>query len=195
MTTFTGFKFTAESPVLPVPLEDARLQLRLDDLAHDDAYVESLVYAQCSWVEQQFGVALLTKTVEEYHTSFPKKATDALWLRVSPVQSVTSVKYVGSDGAEQTWGANEYASAIVGKRTMIVPLPAYGWPTGLSVRPDAVKVTYSAGFGSAPANVPHYVRLGILARVGRAYTNREDPVTNSAGYSDQLLSPLWNYSV
>lgn len=195
MTTYTGYKVTTESAKLAVPLEDARLQLRLDDLAHDDAYVEALIYAQVSYVENQYACALLSKTIEEYHSAFPMLSSDGLWLKIAPFQSVTSIKYINSAGTEITWSISEYEAKIYKNGAFIVPKVAYSWPTDLSERPDAVKITYEAGYGATPASIPAFVKLGILARVGRAYTQREDPLTNGTSYSDVILHPLYRFNV
>lgn len=193
--TYTGYKITTESAKLPVTMEDARMQLRLDDLAQDDAYVEALIYAQCSYVETQYSAALLSKTIEEYHSSFPCMATESLWLRVAPFQSVTSVKYLDSTATEQTWNSAEYATKVFKSGAFIIPKPDYVWPTDLAIRPDAVKITYEAGYGATPASIPQWIKLGILARIGRAYTQREDPKTDSMSYSDTLLHPLYRFSL
>jgi uncharacterized phiE125 gp8 family phage protein len=195
INTYTGYKVTTESAKLPVPLEDARQQLRMDELAHDDAYVEGLIYAQCSYVENQYACALLSKTIEEYHSEFPVFISDPLWLRIAPFQSITSVKYVDSDGAEQEWSSSEYDTKIMKSGAFIIPKPAFSWPTDLADRPDAVKVTYEAGYGSTPASIPRFVTLGILSRVGRAYTQREDPLNNGTSYSDAILHPLYRFNV
>ena len=195
MNSYTGYKVTTESEKLAVPLEDARLQLRLDDLAHDDAYVEALIYAQVSYVEAQYACALLSKTIEEYHSEFPALSSDALWLRIAPFQSITSVKYIDSDGAEQTWTSSEYDTKIYKSGAFVIPKPDYVWPSDLATRPDAVKITYEAGYGATPATIPHFVKLGILARVGRAYTQREDPLSSGTSYSDVLLHPLYGFNV
>ena len=195
MDSYTGHKVTTESAKMPVSLEDARLQLRLDDLAHDDSYVEMLVYAQCSYVENQYQVALLSKTIEEYHCAFPTLSDSPLWLRIAPFQSVTSVKYIDSTGTEQTWSSGEYDAKIFKSGAFVVPKPTYSWPSDMAMRPDAVKVTYEAGYGATPATIPQFVKLGILSRVGRAYTQREDPTTNNTSYSDVFLHPLYRFNV
>lgn len=195
MNTYTGYKVTAESAKLAVPLEDARLQLRLDDLAHDDAYVEALIYAQVSYIENQYTCALLSKTIEEYHSDFPDIGSTPLWLRVAPFQSITSIKYINDVGTETTWSSAEYEAKIYKSGAFVVAKVGYNYPTDLATRPDAVKITYEAGYGATPASIPSFVRLGVLARVGRAYTQREDPLSSGTSYSDVLLHPLYRFSV
>lgn len=195
MNTYTGYKVVTESVKLAVPLEDARQQLRMDDLAHDDAYVEGLIYAQCSYVENQYACALLTKTIEEYHSAFPMFPDEPLWLRIAPFQSITSVKYIDTTGTEQTWSTSEYDTKVMKSGAFVIPKQTYQWPTSLAMRPDAVKVTYEAGYGATPSSIPRFVMLGILSRVGRAYTQREDPLNSGTSYSDVILHPLYRFSV
>lgn len=190
---YTSHKITAESSNVPVSLEDARIHLRMDDLTHDDLYIESLIYAVCGWVERTYSLALLTKTVEEYHSKFPDFSTSEIWLNVGPLQSVTSVKYIDSSGTEQTWGSSEYAAKVLRHTGFIIPKPDYSWPTDVAVRPDAVKITYTTGFGTGPDSVPHYIKLGVLAMVGRFYTNREDPANVKTALSDALFLPFYRF--
>jgi len=190
---YTGHTFTAESSELAVRLEDVRMHLRLDDLRQEDSYIIDLIKAQTMLVENWFSVALLNKTVVEYNSRFPKKCTDELWLGFAPVTSVTSVAYYDCDGNSQTWSSSEYTTRTTKSGTFIIPKPDYEYPTDLAIRPDAVVITYEAGFGAGASSVPLNVRLGITARVGRAYTNREDSKEQGISMSDVLLNTLKRY--
>jgi hypothetical protein len=66
----------------------------------------------------------------------------------------------------------------------------YSYPSDVQIRPDAVTITYTAGYGTSSINIPDTVRLGILSRIGRAYTNREDSKETEFSMSDVLLQPL-----
>ena len=53
---YTGYTVNAEtiSEELPVAIEDARAQLRMDDLRHDDEYLMLLIRAQCDLIERSY---------------------------------------------------------------------------------------------------------------------------------------------
>lgn len=191
---YTGHKFTAQSSELAVKLEDARAQLRMDDLRHDDTYIIGLIKSQVALIERVYSVAFLTKTVEEYQSGFPVSSSLPMYLAIAPVSAITSIKYVDSTGNEQTWSNSEYESRITPTETYVIPKVNYCYPSDLMIRPDAIRIVYTAGFGSVPSSVPDDYRLGILDRIGRAYTNREDSPESAYSMSDVLLQPLkrWN---
>ena len=190
---YTGYVVSAEtiSEELPVAIEDARAQLRMDDLRHDDEYLMMLIRGQCDLIERSYQCSLLNKTVTELHRQFPLSSTvpmviAGLW----PIGSITSVQYYDSANTLQTWASSEYTTNISSGCVTIIPKPNYTYPSDMAVRPDAVQITYVAGYGTSPANIPDSVRLGLLSRIGRAYTNREDSPEQVFSMSDVLLQPL-----
>lgn len=188
---YTGHTITAESAELPVSLEAVRMQLRMDDLRHDDEYLIMQIKAQCALIEKQYQCALLTKTVVEHHSRFPQYSTNTLFVSgIGPVNSITSIQYYNSAGTLQTWASTEWNFTASSGGANITLKPDYSWPTNLANRPDAVIVTYSAGYGTGPSALPPNITAGILSRIARAYTNREDSREEGMSMSDVLLQPL-----
>ena len=192
MDTYTGHT-TTKSLVLPIPFEDARRQLRLDDLAQDDDHVRMVSAALCDDIERTFSIAMLTQTVVETHSAFPVKSNLPLWVAVRPGISVTSVAYIDSDGASQTFSASNYEVTTTSRGMFVIPKVTSEWPSDLSVRPDAVTITYQAGYGTAPTNVPLAMRLAVLNRLGRFDADREDGVQEKVTASDVLLHPFYQF--
>lgn len=90
-----------------------------------------------------------------------------------PVQSITSVKYLDADGVEQTLDASYYDLRHDGLSSFVQRDRSLLWPT-IKADPEAVRVTFVAGFGSA-SNVPAPLRQAILLSVGTLYSQtRED---------------------
>ena len=188
---YTGHTISAESAELPVSLEAVRMQLRMDDLRHDDEYLIIQIKAQCALIEKQYQAALLTKTVVEHHSQFPDYTTDTLFVAgIGPVNSITSIQYYDDSNTLQTLSSSQYNFSVSSGGANITLKPDYYWPRLLAVRPDAVIITYSAGYGSGPSSLPPNVTAGILARIARAYTNREDSREEGMSMSDVLLGPL-----
>ena len=188
---YTGHVITASSLELPIAIEDARAQLRMDDLRHDDEYLMLLIKAQCDLVERTYQAALLTKTVIEYHKQLPTNELRPMIVSgIGPVQSVTSVQYYNTDGVLTTWASSEYDVRITSGGATIQPKADYTYPSDFAIRTDSVVITYTAGYGDTAASIPPTVRLGILSRIGRAYTNREDSAEQVMSMSDVLLQPL-----
>jgi uncharacterized phiE125 gp8 family phage protein len=93
-------------------------------------------------------------------------------LPLGPVQSVTTVKYYNSANSQATLSTANYAlyTDALG--------PYVGWLYGYSVpslyaRADAIEVTFIAGYGDEPKDVPAPIRHAILMIVGHLYENRE----------------------
>ena len=190
---YTGYTVNAEtiSEELPVAIEDARSQLRMDDLRHDDEYLMLLIRAQCDLIERSYQVSLLNKGVSEYHKQFPYDSLRPMTLAgLVPVQSVSAIEYYNSSGTLTTWASNQYDVKVTSGGATVMPKSGCSYPSDVQIRPDAVTITYTAGYGTSSINIPDTVRLGILSRIGRAYTNREDSKETEFSMSDVLLQPL-----
>lgn len=175
------------APVLePVSLNEAKQHIRVtaDD---EDTLINQLIISARQRAEVYMKRAILTQTLEIYSDAFESYID----LPFSPVQSVVSIKYIDTDGGEQTLDAAEYS--LSNKRTPAVVVEAYGktWPTTRD-QLDAVTVQYVAGWLN-PASVPGPIKSAILLMVGDMYRNRED-VSPEENYqlpnsADNLLYP------
>jgi uncharacterized phiE125 gp8 family phage protein len=146
----------------PVTLAEMRTQLGItdaSDTASDTTITRRIIEAR-QWVEAHIRRALITQTLEIRLDDFP----EYIKLPYPPIVSITSVKYIDTDGVEQTLGSSNY----VLDDYPLVPFirEAYGiaWP---SVRdePNAVRVRYVAGYGNA-SDVPATIREAIMLLVG-----------------------------
>jgi uncharacterized phiE125 gp8 family phage protein len=88
------------------------------------------------------------------------------------VDSVTSVKYLDSDGTEQTLAATVYELAFRHGIGQIRLKYNQVYPTTYG-HEDAVYVTYKAGYGTAPSDVPMKIRMGLVQLIAHWYRNRE----------------------
>lgn len=180
--------------------EHLRLPLSGSPPAPDD---EALVLAYRDAVEAHLdgadgvlGRALVTQTWEMTMRHFPlgcDRIHGDLRIRLSlpPLQSVASITYVDADGATQTLDASKY-TVVTGERGAIVPAYGETWPTTRDV-PEAVTVTFVAGYGDAADDVPGAIRAAGLIMVADLYDARTDIVTgttvNRTEAVDRLLNP------
>lgn len=193
-TTYHAYQVTASSSELQVTLDMARMHLRNEDLKYDDQYVEFIIRSAAANIEKQYGLALLTQTIAQYHSCFPCASDAPLLLRIAPLISVTSIQYVDSAGDTQTWSAAEYASGRYDNTAFIVPKVGYSWPSDLSDSPNAVTVTYQAGFGAKASSVPADIRSALLLMIGSLYENREDAPSTLPMASQNILLPYYRFS-
>ena len=193
--TYTAHQITATSAELPVTLEIARMHLRNEDLRVDDSLVRGLIRSSERSIEQQYGLALLEQTVVQTHNAFPASSDTPMLLRIAPLLSVTTIVYIDAAGATQTWSAAEYISGKFNNTAFVIPKSGFSWPTGLASLPNAVTITYEAGFGASAEAVPDQIRQAMLLNIGWLYENREDPTSTMARASENLLRPYYRFSV
>jgi uncharacterized phiE125 gp8 family phage protein len=151
---------------LPVPIEDARRQLRLepDDDSRDEE-INGFVADAAGWVEDYTGHLLTAREVTEQFTGF--RPVD---LKAWPIaaDAVPGVAYLGSDGAEI---AITGARIDVSRRPARV-LPGTGifWPFRDSMQ--AFTVTIMAGYAD-PENIPRNLKRAMLILISAYDSDRE----------------------
>jgi uncharacterized phiE125 gp8 family phage protein len=126
-----------------------------------------------------FNRALITQTWQLTLDAFPLTCWRpeaitprqyAIVVPLPPLQSVGSITYVDAEGATQTLSPTAYQ---VDTRTEPGEItPAYGnlWPA-IRPQPNAVTVTFTAGYGAAP-KVPEPIKVWIKQAVAYRYDNR-----------------------
>ena len=175
----------------PVLIADAKLQLRV---THDseDSLITHLIVAAREHCEMYHGRAYITQTLKLQLDEWPEDGE--IVLPRPPYQSVTSIKYIDSDGAQQTIDAAEYQTDLNATPGRIIPAYGYTWPTARG-QLSAIEVTFTAGYGDAGTDVPARICQAVLLRLSDLYENREAIGTGTIYYSikslaaEALLSP------
>lgn len=180
----------------PVTTSEAKLHLREDGTAQDTV-VAALVTAAREAVEQRLGRALISQTWRLKMDAFPASSLEAIRLPLAPLASVSSIAYVDGAGATQTWASSNY---VVSTGTLPgevrLAYDAASWPVTRD-QPEAVTVTYVAGYGASASAVPGPIKQAILLLVGHYYENRESVVTGTIASDlpqtvEWLLAPYRN---
>jgi uncharacterized phiE125 gp8 family phage protein len=174
----------------PVTWPEADVHLRLDGDTTEQAFVESLIAAAAAHLDGWSGVlgrALVTQSWRQDFAGF-----GCLRLPLAPVSSITSVTYYDGDNAQQTLATSVYQLLTDARGPLVDLKPDQDWPATYT-RPEAVSVTYVAGYGAA-ADVPAAIRAAILLLVGHWYENREASVVGVSVAElplavDRLLNP------
>jgi hypothetical protein len=81
--------------------------------------------------------------------------------------SVTSLKYLDSDGTETTYDAANYIVSGVGAKGRITIKSGSTWPT-LGAYPEPLRIRYVAGFATVPEPIVEWVLCAAAAGVQRA---------------------------
>lgn len=140
----------------PVTLAEAKLFARVDD-STEDALMTEIVSAATKHVEEFTGRQLVTATWKLYLDDFPD--ADVIQLPKSPLQSVTSVKYLDENNVEQTLSSSYYQVLTKDDPGAIELLPSYSWPSTYGIG-GQVRIQYVAGYGAA-TYVPEGLKLAV----------------------------------
>lgn len=144
----------------PVALSDAKVALGVAD-SDRDTLITNLLAAARELVEIHTGRALIQQTWVLTLDGWPRKC---IWLPRPPLQSVTHVKYLDSDGTLQTWSSGEYTVSSYSCPAFIELGYNKAWPTARTVA-EAIQVTYVAGYANAAA-VPEAINNAIVLMAG-----------------------------
>lgn len=188
----------------PVSLEDAKAQCKIE---HDDqdAELELFIQAAREDVEVATGRQLVGATWEVRLDGWP--CSDLIVLPRPPLISVTSVKYLDTDGTLQTLDTSVYTVHTYAgprcRRGAISLQDGQSWPTTQPVR-DAVRIRFEAGYVASSetdqavvsAAIPGAIRLAVLRLVHEYNAQRGDLVVGASVATlprsvEQILWPFY----
>ena len=146
----------------------------------EDAYLLALITTAREIVERETRRALITQTWDAKWDGIP--ACWPLEIPKAPLISVTHLKYLDTDGTEQTWSSANYrvlANAGPCAQPGRVAI-AYGvsLPASRAIE-ESFTVRFVAGYGAAGSAVPAPLKQAILLAVGDMYSHREDVITGT----------------
>lgn len=166
-----GLTLTTAPTVYPVTLAEAKAYLRVDS-DDENALIRSLIAAGTTMAEAYAVRQFITGTYTLKCDDFPDLFGPIVLPR-TPFQSLTSIQYVGTGGTVTTLSTDYYETNSDDVSAKVVLKPNQEWPEVQSEKYEAVTVTYVAGYGDTPADVPETARTAVLLLVGHLYENRE----------------------
>lgn len=144
----------------PLTIEEIRRQLGVGgENTYHDPDLKGLIVAARRKVEADTGFVFYTGAHTWKQTYFP--ASEWLTLpKLRPITSISSITYVDSAGATQTWSSTNYTLDTGSVRPALHLTYGSFWPT---VRGDinGITVTAVAGFASIPA-VPEELKTAVV---------------------------------
>lgn len=180
-----SYTITSPPSVEPVSVSEFKIHARVDGTA-EDSVLPIYIAAARHECEQRIGKSLITQTIAYTADEWPCDGT--IKLSHGPVLTLTGITYIDANGATQTASSALYTLDIKSDPARIVPKPSQSWPT-LGDYPNAVTVTFAAGYGAAGTNVPASLRSWILLASTWLYENRMIPSAGRVpqGFADGLL--------
>ena len=165
-----GLKVKTEPLIEPVTDAEAEVWIRYTDTLQKAA-ISSLVKAARKEVESWTNRILINTVFEYYQDRFTRE----LILPVATVQSSGLViTYQDNADVEQTVLAADYGLDNVSSTNKIFQKRNGSfWPTDVIQEPNAVKVTFTAGYGVLAADVPEDAKTVIKLLVSFMFDNRD----------------------
>lgn len=139
----------------------------------DDDFLQQLISASREMTEKNTRRQLITATWTLTARRWPQ--VDYIELPKPPLQGVTKIEYLDPEGTLTTLDAATYrviTNAAVGRVSL---RSGQQWPSAAD-EDGAIVVTYVAGYGDSPDDVPKLLQQSILMRVAHWYENRESTV-------------------
>lgn len=177
--------FKGDAAIEPVTLEQMKAHSRIEHFDDDDDVNKNIKVAR-EWVENFTHRALITQAFIYKIDRFPGSTTTVLQLSGGNTQSLTSIEYLDTDGALQTWASSNYIADLVSQPALVGLAFNKDWP---SIREWdlPVTITYVAGYGNASADVPYGLQKAIMMIASELYENREESVAGAT-----VVNVSWN---
>jgi uncharacterized phiE125 gp8 family phage protein len=176
---------TSAPAVEPVYLSDLKDHLRIDSNDEDGLLMGYLAAAR-QMAEIETNRAFINQNKRLKMDSFSDSRyyrRGAIVVPFAPLSSVTSVKYLDLDEVEQTVSTDVYDVHADDAPGRITEADGENWPTHLVVR-NAIRITYVAGYGATPDDVPQAIRQALMLTVGHWYEHRESAVEANSRSAD-----------
>ena len=188
-----GLRRTVEPTVEPVTLADAKVWLKIEaSETTDDTLITELVKEARDYIEHFTSRALLEQTWELTFDKFPSCKREIELPRPRLI-SVTDVVYIDTDEVSQTFAASKYFVDTKSEPGRIVLDDDDSWP-GTDPRPEAVTITYKAGYGTVVGDLPRNIITLTNFLISHYYENREPyPNFKLEQLPDGLKSLLWKF--
>ena len=166
-----NYKIQTEPNAEPITLDEAKLHLRVD-ISDDDTLIESYILVARRVAEQISNHKWITQTWDIKLDSFPG-TTFTLPKSLSPLVSVTHIKYTDEDDNESTFGSGNYVVDTYSDPARIKLADGAAWPSDVLVELNGVEIRVIVGYG-APGDVPQEIKQAIFLMLGQMYELREN---------------------
>lgn len=197
-------KLITPPSVEPISLPQAKEHLAIDG-SEWDTWITAFITRAREYAETECQRVFLTQGWQLVLDAFPGPSLTgvpagvpfsvpghAVLIDRNPVQAVTSIQYLDMGGAWQTMTPGDYVAELQSSPARITPAFGKIWPITLP-QIGAVKINFTAGYGSTAADVPEGIKGWMLIRLATLFANREEVAIMGRGkieplpYVDRLL--------
>jgi len=177
---------TTEPTTEPLTLDEFKDALR-ETTTDFNSELARILTATRRQVEHDSERRLITQTIKMYLDDFP--STHIMEIRTAPVASITSVKYLDTDGNEQTLSSSTYTEDLTSTPPRIILQDGNSWPATEGGVPNTVYVEFVAGYGGASA-VPAEALVAIT-ELGRHMWHQCEDDAHLGTYRNLIAKLRW----
>ncbi|MEM4234908.1 MAG: head-tail connector protein [Candidatus Methanomethylicaceae archaeon] len=190
-------KLLTPPAVEPISLSEIKLHLRIDGTS-EDTLLNVLITTARQHVEAITRRALIQ---QQWQLILDDWWDDVLELPLPPLISVDSLTYKDASGGINTMPSSDYIYETVGIGRLRLA-KGKSFPSVELYSIGAIKITFTAGYGSDGVDVPEPIRHAIRLLVGHYYENREAVIVERGANImqlpvavDALLAPfrVWSF--
>jgi uncharacterized phiE125 gp8 family phage protein len=178
-----GLTQTAKPDGEPVTLDAFKNHARLDG-DHDNESAQLLLRSATRHIEHLTARQFINATWKYTFDAWP---IGPVWIPKAPLVSVTSITYLDQDGATQTVSSDTYQAVTRELPGSVVLKYGKSWPNARRDT-ESIAVTFVAGNGADPANVPELAKLAIQ-RLG-TYWYWNPGLGDITGRGAQTITPI-----
>jgi uncharacterized phiE125 gp8 family phage protein len=163
---------TTDPAVEPISVDEAKTQANVY-FDEDNDFIGALITAAREVSEAATWRQFITASFALRLNDFP--LIDKIELPRPPLQSVESITYTDTDGAEQTLATSVYTVDTYNTPGRVLLKYGQDWPATRGDRNNVV-INFTAGYGDTSAAVPATAKQAILMRTAHWYQHREPTV-------------------
>ena len=151
-----------------ITLAEAKAWMNVDYDDHDELIAE-IILGAVGMIDGPAGIgyAMMAQTWKKSYDLFPSSIVLPGW----PIASVTTIKYIDADGAEQTLDAANYRVDLTREPVRVHEAWNTSWPTTRLIS-SAVSIEYVLGVDD-PIDVDHAILSALKQIVAHHYEMRE----------------------
>jgi uncharacterized phiE125 gp8 family phage protein len=166
-------------------ITDAEMELHAKALGESTEDYALYVRAAEEWAETITARKFLTQTWKLFLDNWP--CSDRIPIPFGQLQSVASIKYTPSSGAQVTFASTNWEISTSREPGLVSLSYQKIWPiTPLKVL-DPIEIEFTCGW-LTPADVPKQIKNAVLLVAGHLYEHREEVmVGDSASINSKLL--------
>lgn len=166
-----GLRPTTDPRIPDTLLLTVKQQLRYTS-TNLDKEIHDLIRTAVEMAERYTGRAIFNRTYIYTLKDFPSHSI--IYLPRAPLSSLTSITYVDTDGATQTWASTNYNVGTNSLDEIKIELDDDSdYPDVKEDLPEAVTITYVAGYGTKESDLPQWLKQGIVMIASHLFNTRE----------------------